>query len=317
SWIFLPQQVRANLGSRFPARRGARGARSPDYPHWPARIVEMPEAAVKSTANKYQVFFFFGTRETAFLGPKDLFPYEESKEKFGKPNKRKGFSEGLWKIENNPTVKASGYQSSQKKSCVEELEPDPEATEGDGDKKGNAEGSSDEEGKLVIDEPAKEKNEKGALKRRAEDLLEDSPKSPKEAENPEGEEKEAAPLEGGRPFPVEVEKNSTPSEPGSGRGPPQEEEEEEEEEEAAKEDAEPQASEIMKACFKRSSHPFLLLSRCHWGNWPWPANWEPLFHPSLLSSSTYFSHSKPSPGRLTWTEQATWPSTLGLHAPVI
>lgn len=63
-------------------------------------------------------------------------------------------------------------QSSQKKSSVEEPEPEPEATEGDGDKKGNAEGSSDEEGKLVIDEPAKEKNEKGALKRRAGDLLE-------------------------------------------------------------------------------------------------------------------------------------------------
>ena len=109
-------------------------------------------------------------------------------------------------------------QSSQKKSCVEEPEPEPEATEGDGDKKGNAEGSSDEEGKLVIDEPTKEKNEKGALKRRAGDLLEDSPKRPKEAEDPEGEEKEGATLEGERPLPVEAEKNSTPSEPGSGRG---------------------------------------------------------------------------------------------------
>lgn len=63
-------------------------------------------------------------------------------------------------------------QSAPKKSSVDEPEPEPEATEGDGDKKGSAEGSSDEEGKLVIDEPAKEKNEKGALKRRAGDLLE-------------------------------------------------------------------------------------------------------------------------------------------------
>ncbi|XP_023569417.1 hepatoma-derived growth factor isoform X2 [Octodon degus] len=133
---------------------------------------------------------------------------------------------------------ANPTESSQKKSCSEEPEPEPEATEGDSDKKGNAEGSSDEEGKLVIDEPAKEKNEKGALKRRAGDLLEDSsPKRPKEAEDPEGEEKEVATLEGERPPPTEGEKNSTPSEPSSGRGPP-EEEEEEEEEEAAKEDAE-------------------------------------------------------------------------------
>lgn len=63
-------------------------------------------------------------------------------------------------------------QSTPKKSSVDEPEPEPEATEGDGDRKGSAEGSSDEEGKLVIDEPAKEKNEKGALKRRAGDVLE-------------------------------------------------------------------------------------------------------------------------------------------------
>ncbi|NWX23824.1 HDGF factor, partial [Aegotheles bennettii] len=169
-----------------------------------AQIDEMPEAAVKSSSNKYQVFFF-GTHETAFLGPKDLFPYEECKEKFGKPNKRKGFSEGLWEIENNPTVKASGYQPTQKKSCPEDAEP-----EGDGEKKGNAEGSSDEEGKLVIDEQSKEKNEKAGIKRKAEDALEDSPKRTKESE--EGEKKvdnEETPKEEPKPNAAEGEKKNS------------------------------------------------------------------------------------------------------------
>ncbi|XP_037549277.1 hepatoma-derived growth factor [Nematolebias whitei] len=144
-------------------------AKMKGYPHWPARIDELPEGAVKSPSNKYQVFFF-GTHETAFLGAKDLFPYDESKEKFGKANKRKGFTEGLWEIENNPTVTHEDYESSKK-----------ENSEGAGDtgslEKENAEGSSDEdEGALVIDE----KNERGGTKRKVEESAEAPPKRPKD-----------------------------------------------------------------------------------------------------------------------------------------
>ncbi|XP_023686271.1 hepatoma-derived growth factor [Paramormyrops kingsleyae] len=147
-------------------------AKMKGYPHWPARIDELPEGAVKSPSNKYQVFFF-GTHETAFLGPKDLFPYEECKEKFGKPTKRKGFSEGLWEIENNPTVKAAGYEPTKKDASSEGAEKPT------GDSEPGPEGSSDEdEGNLVIDE----KNEKGGVKRRAEDSLEASPKRSKDPE---------------------------------------------------------------------------------------------------------------------------------------
>lgn len=63
--------------------------------------------------------------------------------------------------------------------------------------------------------------------------------------------------------------------------------------------------------------PFLLLSGCYWGNWPWPANWEPLPHPHPLSSSIHSPPSELSPWRLIWMGQATWPSPLCPHTSVI
>lgn len=77
------------------------------YPHWPARINRLPEDT-PAPKGKYPIFFF-GTHETYFLPPKDIFPYEKHKEQYGKPQKRRGFNEGLHEIEHSPFVKMLGH----------------------------------------------------------------------------------------------------------------------------------------------------------------------------------------------------------------
>nr|XP_004668429.2 hepatoma-derived growth factor-like protein 1 [Jaculus jaculus] len=130
------------------------------YAHWPARIEHLAEP------NRYQVFFF-GTHETACLGPKHLFPYAECKEQFGKPSKRRGFSQGLWEIENDPTVAAPERRGAQR--------PGPEGGAGD-----QAERPSEEE-------PAR-------AKRSAGDAPHGAPKRPKEAAHEAGKAGQRAPL---------------------------------------------------------------------------------------------------------------------------
>ncbi|TNN89421.1 Lens epithelium-derived growth factor [Liparis tanakae] len=109
-------------------------AKMKGYPHWPARIDEVPDGAVKPSIIKLPIFFF-GTHETAFLGPKDIFPYQLNKEKYAKPNKRKGFNEGLWEIENNPKVELTAPKPVGHNSFPEkDLDSSPEGEEESDDK---------------------------------------------------------------------------------------------------------------------------------------------------------------------------------------
>ncbi|XP_008260731.3 hepatoma-derived growth factor-like protein 1 [Oryctolagus cuniculus] len=167
-------------------------AKMKGYAHWPARVEQMTEP------NRYQVFFF-GTHETAFLGPKHLFPYEECKEKFGKPNRRRGFSEGLWEIEHNPGAPLSAAEGGAHS-------PEPRAAGGDAQRSGQAD---------EAEARAEAEQGQGPLKRGARGQRDDAPKRPREA-GPEAEEEAAASAGEDLPL-VELEN-------GGGVGPGREEE---------------------------------------------------------------------------------------------
>ncbi|GIZ01970.1 hypothetical protein CEXT_10021 [Caerostris extrusa] len=92
------------------------------YPPWPARI-EPPKQGQKIPPNKYHVFFF-GTYETGIVQSKDIFPYETFKEKYGKPQKRRFFNEGLHEIEHDPTIQ--GPSSTHEQSVGSDAEEDSE-----------------------------------------------------------------------------------------------------------------------------------------------------------------------------------------------
>jgi len=71
------------------------------YPPWPARVTAGP-----SNNGRFAIFFY-GTFEKAFLKSIDIFPFNtENKDKFATPTnvKRKGYTEGLYQIENTPDI---------------------------------------------------------------------------------------------------------------------------------------------------------------------------------------------------------------------
>nr|CUU97428.1 hypothetical transcript [Hymenolepis microstoma] len=73
------------------------------HPHWPARINIVPEGSF-IPKGKHPIFFY-GTHEVYSLAPKDLYPYEQWKHKYGVPKKNNPlFQRGLEEIENNPDV---------------------------------------------------------------------------------------------------------------------------------------------------------------------------------------------------------------------
>ncbi|XP_064471317.1 LOW QUALITY PROTEIN: hepatoma-derived growth factor-related protein 2-like [Ornithodoros turicata] len=105
------------------------------YPPWPARIEGSTPDKGTVKSQKYYILFY-GTYETATLGLKDIFPYKEFKGKYGQPQKRKFFNEGLWEIENNPTVKPPGLKSpagkpaKKKETTKDDIDDEEEEREG-------------------------------------------------------------------------------------------------------------------------------------------------------------------------------------------
>ncbi|XP_040892477.1 PC4 and SFRS1 interacting protein 1a isoform X2 [Toxotes jaculatrix] len=159
-------------------------AKMKGYPHWPARIDEVPDGAVKPSNIKFPIFFF-GTHETAFLGPKDIFPYLPNKEKYAKPNKRKGFNEGLWEIENNPKVELTAPKPVPPESFTEKDSDSGPDGEEDADDKGiKSKGAAQKESADVLKPKRGRKKKSDADQEAEKDDAPASPVSPSGGEGP-------------------------------------------------------------------------------------------------------------------------------------
>jgi len=132
------------------------------YPAWPAMV-----SAVKADTPsrlRYSVYFY-GTGERAECKAEDLCPYQENKNKLGKPNKRKYFAEALLQIEDNsgtlvlPEDEPEVLTTPSNTSSVERDLPKEEVERVTEIEKAN-ESNSESEGKLTIDELNSSKGKK-------------------------------------------------------------------------------------------------------------------------------------------------------------
>uniref|UniRef100_A0A3Q3EU21 PWWP domain-containing protein n=1 Tax=Labrus bergylta TaxID=56723 RepID=A0A3Q3EU21_9LABR len=84
-------------------------AKMKGFPFWPAR----------SGFKKRIPVFYFGTHQTGTLPPENVVPYVGNKMKYGSGVRIKGFSEGMWEIQNTPGVGSKLKVSvSSNASCV-------------------------------------------------------------------------------------------------------------------------------------------------------------------------------------------------------
>uniref|UniRef100_A0A8C6LGP6 PWWP domain-containing protein n=1 Tax=Nothobranchius furzeri TaxID=105023 RepID=A0A8C6LGP6_NOTFU len=72
-------------------------AKMKGFPHWPARICKS-EAGYKKRVPVY----FFGTHQIGSVPPENVVPYIGNKLKYGSGVRIKGFTEGMWEIQNSP-----------------------------------------------------------------------------------------------------------------------------------------------------------------------------------------------------------------------
>ncbi|XP_011875497.1 PREDICTED: PC4 and SFRS1-interacting protein [Vollenhovia emeryi] len=145
------------------------------YPPWPAKVEKVNDPNSKNA--RYSVYFY-GTGETAVCKVEELYTYAENKEKYGKPNRRKFFHEGIQQLEqelkndrNQPLADIAAIKGAE----TTEL---PAASATDSDM---------ETGSLVIDEGEKKK----PVKRKALTATSNTPQDTPEVKKKRGRGKAA------------------------------------------------------------------------------------------------------------------------------